>query len=90
VLTAILAVVLPILLFLGICASYVIYLISGSETRVDSGGGFGGRLEKGLYRRDTKTSDPDCVIQAVHGTDNSKMPHHLMEAAAAYSPNGGS
>ena len=31
-LTAILAVVLPILLFAGVCASYLFYLLSGSET----------------------------------------------------------
>jgi hypothetical protein len=87
VLTAILAVVLPILLFLGVCASYVFYLISGSETRMDSVGGLGGRLEK-IYIGATLTTDPDCVIQEVQGTDDSKMPDHIIEAAAANSPNG--
>ena len=52
-LNAILAVVLPILLFLGVCASYLFYLLTGSETRSEAGGGFGGRLEKDIYRRDT-------------------------------------
>jgi hypothetical protein len=52
VLSTILAVVLPILLFLGVCVSYVFYLISGSETRTDSAGDFGGY--KDPYRRDTE------------------------------------
>ena len=86
-LTAILAVVLPILLVLAACASYVFYLISGSETRMDSGGGLGGRLEK-IYIGAILTTHPDCVIQEVQETDDSKMPHHLREAAAANSPKG--
>ena len=32
-LTATLAVLLPVLLFFGVCASYFRYLLSGSETR---------------------------------------------------------
>ena len=36
-LTAILAILLPVLLFLGVCASYIFYLLTGSETRESEG-----------------------------------------------------
>jgi hypothetical protein len=46
-------VVLPVLLLLGVCVSYLFYLLPGVETRERSVGGFGGPLEKALHRRDT-------------------------------------
>jgi hypothetical protein len=36
------------------------------------------------------STHPDCVIEAVQGTDNLKMPHRLVKAVAANSPNGDS